>query len=249
MSTARHSAAMPRRPPAAEPRSFLDALIRERGISQNELARCLNVHPEEIGRLARGDRGMTREWAERLSPLLNVAKLDLIEGRRRRVALEWHVAAAFSEDRPSAFRTDTATREWFETRQSRPEECFTAVLDDDSADLFGWPASTLLFLRRLEYSGLRTGDMVLVAVGPRGDPFEVLAGRLGQTSEGDLIVTIASSNRHVPQAVIVRYAPSGPGAAESAPRFRHRQEPITYRAAPTDRSEILGVIEIPGAVR
>lgn len=243
---AAHTAEMPRKPRNSAPRTFLEALLQHRGVSQNKLAALLGKHAEEVGRIARGERPMTMEWATQLSPVLDVAVLDLIEGRRRRVPLEWHVASFFSEDRANQLRIATSEREWFESRQAAPEQCFAAMIDDDSADLFGWVAGTMLFLRRPEFATLRVGDMTLVRTGTCEAPFETLVGRIGLSNEGDLVVTTNSANPQIAPTIIVRYAmPRLAGAAESMTPFRHRETELSYSALPSDRASIIGLIELP----
>lgn len=170
-----------------------------------------------------------------------------MQQRIQRVPLEWHVMAALSEGRPPKFCA-TGETEWFETRQRAPLECFAAVVEDDSAAGFGWGAATILFIRRTDHLDGRfaVGDMVLVRERSRdGSTIQVLAGRLGLSSEGDLVATTASRNwRTVPSVVVIRHAPRL-GLADAPSPFRHAAETVEYRSEASDTAEILGRIELP----
>lgn len=248
----RHIPPMARAKKTAEPAAtFLDAVIREAGFEDYAEVGRQAVPPatnKDVWRLAKGDEGrqVNIEWARRLSPAINIAPLDLIEQQRRRVPLEWRVASQFAEREHHDFQICGAAREWYESRQPRLTECFAAVIEDDSADRFGWPPGTMLFLRRVRHAALQVGDIVLVrALTPAGGTAEVFIGRLGYSIQGDLTIATNSTSAAVPSVVVIRYAPRRPGLADAAARYRPATDRLEYLAAAGDLAEILGVLEFP----
>ena len=50
----------------------------KKGITQAELARLADMNRQQLGRLESGKRKLTKEWAERLAPLLGCSARDLM---------------------------------------------------------------------------------------------------------------------------------------------------------------------------
>lgn len=51
---------------------------RKKGLNQSELARRVGTTRQQMGRLERGDRKLTREWAEKIAPALGCEAYDLL---------------------------------------------------------------------------------------------------------------------------------------------------------------------------
>ncbi|MBX3543603.1 XRE family transcriptional regulator [Chelatococcus sp.] len=62
--------------------SYLAKARRNKGLSQAALAEQAGTSQPQIQRLEKGDREMTREWAERLAPILGLDPVTLLFGPR-----------------------------------------------------------------------------------------------------------------------------------------------------------------------
>ncbi|HEV2303822.1 MAG TPA: hypothetical protein VGR91_19825, partial [Stellaceae bacterium] len=142
--------------PRRMPETLLLRLARERALSFAEIARRADppTSQQQVERLAKGARALDAEWGLRLGPALAVAPQDLVEGRIKRVRLELAIASAFSEARPAQFELPPEEREWIEAPRGleRKEECFAALVADDSAAKL-YPKGSILFVRRLPEAG------------------------------------------------------------------------------------------------
>lgn len=230
------------------PVTLLFVLRRQRGMTQAQVAGAAvpPCYPQEVDRLEKGATKLTEKWARRIAPAFNIAPEDLISGRRS-VRLELNIATAFTESRPD-FDIPEAERRWLDAPLGldRPEQCFAALVADDSADRLYPPGSTL-FVRRIAELDEPLSPGLRVVVRRHSDStatFEVLAGQIGLSPAGDIVLFTRSSNREVPISVVVQEAPrAGGGLADRLVRFVPQAEAIDYEPRPGDPAEILGIVE------
>lgn len=181
------------------------------------LGKFLSIDPDEL-----------RPFAERRDPTL---------GAPRSVPIEAVIA------RRGGPETAASPRRWAlaPAELADPDECFAAIVGDDSADRL-YPPSSMLFARRVAKIGaLLPGDEVVVRRWQaHAEASEYLAGRLGWSPTGALLLFTASTNRNVAAAVTIR-----PERSDDERGFSPgHEEAISYAHAPDDPAEIVGVVEI-----
>jgi DNA-binding XRE family transcriptional regulator len=219
-------------------------------LRQEDLADRVGASVGTISRLETGEMRMTFDWARRLSGALAASPADLLpvtEGGVTRVPV-LHVAGLHelvdqrgdlgSLPVPPGLRA--------------PEHCAAVLVGDAHAARLGYPPGTLVIYRRLAQLGreLKAGDKVVVArylenVGAASAPFEVLLGKLDQTSDGDIFATLASTDRRAPFAIEIQRprAPSPSGLNEAAAAIGVNRS-IFYCSRDDDPAEVLGVVAL-----
>lgn len=230
--------------------SRLQKLRKGRGLSLAKAAGLADTSPQQIERLEKGQRRLTEDWARRLARAYGVAPQDVLASADSvSVPVAVLVASAFAPERPEEFDLPEPHR-WVQAPAGLddPEECFAAAVEDDSADRL-YPKGSLLFVRRMAVVArpLRAGRKVLVRVYADGHrtTMEILAGVLGASPSGDIVVFTHSANRQVPAVVVVQRR-SMNGAAGLAERFLPIAEElvnIDYVPRADDPAELAGVVE------
>jgi transcriptional regulator with XRE-family HTH domain len=80
----------------SEPHGPLAATMKESGISMAELARQSKTSRQQVQRLVRGGRKLSKEWAERFAPHLATTAAQLMFGPRTAFAVGYVGAGEFS---------------------------------------------------------------------------------------------------------------------------------------------------------
>lgn len=93
-------------------------LMEDRGISRDQLAEMLEVHPTTISRLIHGQRKLDLEWLEKFATALKVKPADIIENRLslRMVKVSGFVQAGA----------------WAESWNWEEDDCYEVAVPDDS---------------------------------------------------------------------------------------------------------------------
>lgn len=215
--------------------------------SQTALATALGWPQQKLSNIELGKTRLAWEDAQDLADALGCTAMEFFADLPPSLPVLFHIAGGFSERLDHAVQSPPF--EWVAAPRflQRPDECFAAVILDDSADRI-YPAGSTVFVRRREKldTGLEPGNRVLIANhrnGPGGpEIFEVLVGRVDLTMSGDIIVTTASRNTQVVPSYLIPRAKITHGLlAESAAHFRPGR--IDYAPAADDRVTILGRID------
>jgi len=216
---------------------------------------CGGWSQDKISKLEKGDSQLKMADARKLAAAITrfgvpCGTADLMGGESSHsLPITLAIAAFESEDAPDVYDL-TEPCELIQAPRGlkNTTDCFVAIVHDDSADRTYAPGSTLV-VRRLPGDGteLAPGAEVIVRRYTKdragGTTMEVLVGFLDRAITGDLIVLLRSSNRRVPDSVIVQRAtPSGATISEPMARFLVRQEKIEYRPRDDDPAEILGEV-------
>ncbi|HEV2301501.1 MAG TPA: hypothetical protein VGR91_08020, partial [Stellaceae bacterium] len=78
---------------------------------------------------------------------------------------------------------------------------------------------------------------------PGGETMEILAGRVGESPTGDLVLFTLAERRDLAGSVVIRPHSAPGGFSERYQRFQPRSDRIAYAPAREDPGEILGVVE------
>jgi transcriptional regulator with XRE-family HTH domain len=231
--------------------SRLQKLRKGRGLSLAKAAGLADTSPQQIERLEKGQRRLTEDWARRLARAYGVAPQDVLASADSvSVPVAILVASAFAPERPEEFDLPEPHR-WVQAPAGLddPEECFAAAVEDDSADRL-YPKGSLLFVRRMAMVArpLRAGRKVVVRVyadgNGRATTMEILAGVLGASPSGDIVVFTRSGNRQVPAVMVVqRRSSNGAGLAERFLPIAEELVNIDYVPRADDPATLIGVVE------
>lgn len=210
--------------------------IRElRGLSVAKAARDLAVTRGELYKVERGERRLTDVWIGKLAAYYGVPARNLVDNGPLSVSINYVVKKHV--ETPSSPQSEAVAKRWVEPPGfvMAPQDCFGAVIQDDSASRL-YPPGTEVIVRERAKLGrrLKRGDRVLVkhfaATRAEGITLEVLVGLLDVTVAGDLVVLLQSTNRKMSGAVVVRH-----GVDADA-------KEVDYEPDDGDPAEILGVV-------
>jgi transcriptional regulator with XRE-family HTH domain len=220
------------------------------GLTQEQLGEIAGMSPSKIGKLERGERRLTYRDAIVLARALNCDPSDLLPGQRGlSIPIEWRISAAHSEAAPEFFEVpEPRPRLPALTPIARPDQCFGAEVLDDSADRL-YPPGAVLICRHFDAlaAPLRLGAKVIarrfVTSLADGAIMEVLVGLVDRSISGDLLLSLRTTNRELPPAVLIRQAPVHAGFADRfSAAYSPADRPIDYAPRPDDPAEILGVV-------
>ncbi|MDZ4254255.1 MAG: helix-turn-helix transcriptional regulator [Sulfuritalea sp.] len=223
-------------------------LRRAKGLSQEKLAERLHSGRSTILKLEHGKMKLTTHWMERIAVELDVSPADLISGDGFSVPVTMIVGAAFGRN-GGGFDLDKPYRRVQLPGLARPEQCFAAAVEDDSADRL-YPQGSLVICRRTEHAAtvFKIGCKVLARhfEGSHAGrlTMEILAGRLDRTYTGELVLVTASRNGQVPTSVVIQRPLRAD--AQLSERFT-APAPVTdsrieYAPRADDQAEIVGLI-------
>lgn len=237
--------------PLAELRSDLPNRIQEwrlrRGLSQGELGKRVGMTHHAIGKLETGKQPFNSHQLEALAAALEVSPENLLlSGAPASIPLRFTIRGFESEGDPSELPRPYP-REAAPRRLPVPaDQCFAAVVEDDSAGRLYRPGTTLICHAVEHRPALHVGEHVLIRrfVDARDqETMEVLVGVLERGVLGDIQVSLRTDNRKLAGAVPVRRAAAVAGLAE-----RYAALPIdggksiAYKPLAGDEAEILGVV-------
>lgn len=240
-------APMPPLPPdGSRPRNRIREWRQTKGLSQRELAGRTHLGQQLISRLESGRRRLKHDQMIVLARGLDIAPEALLpDSRGDLVPVRFRVASQFSA---AAAAVALPAHVLVQARLPDLDECFAAVVCDDSADLIYPPGSMLIARPPSPARGqLQVGRRVLVRSFATdragGNAREVLAGYLNHAFGGEISVSTRSSNREVPSLVLVRRGARANDAL--AERTFERDAPAAcfdYVVRDDDPAEILGII-------
>jgi transcriptional regulator with XRE-family HTH domain len=237
-------------------RLYANRLAELRGgrtsLSQSELARAVGISISYYSALERGDRPLNQKKAVLISAYYGLPESELTgPPGRLSLPLRLVVAAQESEGRRDQFDLPGTDFEPAPKRLVRPEECFAAELDDDSADrLYGKGA--IFFVRPIdpaEPAILVRGERFLVRfldgpLGGDGLTREVLFGFVDQNQMGDITLSTVSHNPLVPHNPTIQEGSRRlRGLSERTLSFIPQKPTIDYQARPEDQAVIIGLVE------
>lgn len=235
--------------PAKPPNRLREFRLRQRPkMTQGRLGELAGIDQRQISAFESGARPLNERARRKLAPVLGCGPDELLNGPPT-VPLTVTVCAAASECRHPLDRPEPHERHQAPRYLQDPQDCFTALVGDESCDMYGWPCCTELIARRVAPGDtLQRGDMVIVrryrVDRADGRTYEILAGRLDRAVDGALMVQLRSTRAALRGAVVIQAADADdtgmPPAA--APPHAVTGDEIAWQPRPDDPADIIGVV-------
>jgi transcriptional regulator with XRE-family HTH domain len=222
-------------------------------LTQRQFARLVGISNSYYGALERGDRPLGEKRARQIAPHLGVPFNELFK-RATGMALPIKLIVAAQEREGRRDNFDLAGDEYEGAPKplAKPEECFVAELDDDSADKL-FRKGAMIFVRPIdpaEPTVLPRLQRILVRfldgeLGGDGITREVLFGFVDQNQMGDITLSTVSTNRRIPHNPTIQEGSRRlRGLSERTLSFIPQKPTIEYRARSEDQAVIIGIVEL-----
>jgi len=222
-----------------------------RGLSQEELAAQVGISQTEVGKLETGKHQLKVEQLKRFAGALEVPTGAILGEQDMPIPIRYRIAAFGGPVDSDELEPRKPLGYMRPARPvAEPEQCFGALVADDSADLI-YPPGTVLMARRTEHLGGelpvdgRTKFIVKIFSTnlAAGDLQEILVGLLDQAVDGSLTLVTRTRNRHIRHGVALRRPMVSADFHEIQQDLAPRDRPVQYRSDAADLGLILGRVE------
>lgn len=107
------------------------------GLTQSELAKLVGTSGQNIGLIERGERRLSKEWAERIAPHLGCTPIDLLYGERASFSISTNgaVTPERSVPRPVLVVGYVQAGDWREALEWPHDERYAATIFDERFDV------------------------------------------------------------------------------------------------------------------